>query len=144
MERRLICADNSIWVRVFVDIDLELADEAKSWLRAGIEQIAPALLHYEFSRVLTRYVRNKKITSAVAAGLFDALLDLAIDLADDDELHRRALTLSMSNPGLSGYDAHYLAASERSGAELWTADKGFAAVSRRLGVATRLWVTTRT
>ena len=142
MVHHLICADNSIWIRIFVDIDLALAKEVKGWFNEGIAQIAPTLLHYEFSHVLTRYVRNKKITATIAAGLFDALLDLVIELTDDNELHRRAFALSMSNPGLSGYEAHYLAVSDRSGAELWTADKGLAAISQRLGIATRLWVTT--
>jgi predicted nucleic acid-binding protein len=70
----------------------------------------------------------------------DALLSLSIELIDDDELHRRALAHSLRTPGLSGYDAQFIVVCERSGAELWTADKGLAAISQRLGIATRLWV----
>jgi predicted nucleic acid-binding protein len=110
-------------------------------MNSSVLLVAPDLLHYEFSHVLTRYVRNRKVTPAHAGQLLDALLALKIDLVDDDELHRQSLALSMSNPGLSGYDAQYLAVSERSGAELWTADKGLAAISQGLGLSTRLWIT---
>jgi predicted nucleic acid-binding protein len=140
-EGRTICSDNSIWVRVLVDLDEILVDEAFSWMNSSVLLVAPDLLHYEFSHVLTRYVRNRKVTPAHAGQLLDALLALKIDLVDDDELHRQSLALSMSNPGLSGYDAQYLAVSERSGAELWTADKGLAAISQGLGLSTRLWIT---
>ena len=141
MERRLICADNSIWVRVLVEIDQVLAAEAYEWFEVGAIVLAPNLLHYEFSHVLTRYVRNRVVIPTDGADLLNALLSLDIQLVDDDKLHRRALSFSMGNPGLSGYDAQYLAVSERTGAELWTADKSLAAVSQRLGVQTRLWVT---
>lgn len=139
-EGRLICADNSIWIRVLVDIDDSLVSLVTSWIRDGVAQVAPALLHYEFSHVVTRYVRNRKLAATHGADLLDELLALNIEAVDDDDLHRRALAYSMSHPGLSGYDAQYLAVSERTGAELWTADKGLAAVSQRLGISPRLWV----
>jgi predicted nucleic acid-binding protein len=141
MSSTAICPDNSIWIRVFVDIDPRLAQVASSWIGNGIPLVAPSLVHYEFSHVLTRYVRNRRLAQLFAAELLDAALALDIDVIDNDDIHRLALSHSTSIPGLSGYDAQYLAVCERKGAELWTADKGLAAVSQRLGVATRLWVT---
>lgn len=141
MEGHLICADNSIWVRVMVDIDSTLVAQARSWTQPPVLQVAPALLHYEFSHVLTRYVRNRRVAQIDAVALLDKLLSFDLELVDDDDLHRSALAFSMSNPGLSGYDAQYLAVSERFAAELWTADGRLAQVAQRVGIKTRLWVT---
>lgn len=141
MPSNLICADNSIWIRILVDIDQRLATEASTWFDAGNPLLAPSLLHYEFSHVLTRYTRNRRLSRTYASVLLESLLALEIELIDDDDLHIQALNHSTAHPGLSGYDAQYLAVCCRTGAELWTADKGLAAVSQRLSITTRLWIT---
>jgi predicted nucleic acid-binding protein len=141
MPAPVICADNSIWVRVFIETDEALVEEAFSRIEADVPQVAPALLHYEFSHVLTRYVRNSIVRRADAVVLLDVLMSLKIELLDNDGLHRRALAHSMNYPGLSGYDAQYLSVCEQTGAELWTADKRLAVISQANGIPTRLWVT---
>lgn len=141
MEHRLVCTDSSILVDALAGFDVNLANALHAWTRDDVTLVAPDLIHYEVTHVLTKYVRNKRLVTSHAEATFEALLSLNMTLFDDDELHRTALERAVSNPGLSGYDAQFLAVSERTGAELWTADKGLAAISRRLGVVTRLWVT---
>jgi predicted nucleic acid-binding protein len=141
MPSDLICADNSIWIRIMVDIDRRLAIEASGWFDAGVPMLAPGLLHYEFSHVLTRYTRNRRLSPTYANALLESLLALEIELIDDNDLHIQALKHSTAHPGLSGYDAHYLAVCERTGAELWTADKRLATFAEASDIAARLWVT---
>jgi predicted nucleic acid-binding protein len=140
MEHRLVCTDSSILVDALAGLDVSLTNELHAWAQDEVPLVAPDLIHYEVTHVLTKYVRNKRLAASHAEATFEALLSLNITLIDDDELHRSALESAMSNPGLSGYDAQFLSVSERLRAELWTADKGLATISQRLGVATRLWV----
>jgi predicted nucleic acid-binding protein len=141
MERRPVCPDSSILVDALTNFDESLAAELHSWIFSSVAMIAPDLIHYEFTHVLAKHVRNRRVSLDQASDVMEALFSLPIELIDDDDLHRIALSHALMNPGLSGYDAQFVAVSERFGAELWTADKGLAAVSQRLGVATRLWVT---
>ena len=144
MKRRPICVDSSIWVDSLTGIDISLANEVHTWIVDGLPLIAPDLIHYELGHVLTKRVRNRVVTATHAVDVLNALLTLNVELVDDDELHRRALALSLTTPGLSGYDAQFIAVSERTGAELWTMDKDLAAISQRLGLPTRLWVSAPT
>jgi predicted nucleic acid-binding protein len=141
MKRRQICADSGIWVDGLAGIDQPLAVEVRGWITSGEILVDPALIHYEFTHVLTKHVRNRKMTPDDAKALMHAILTLNINIFDDDALHRRALELSMSHPGLSGYDGHFVALCERTGSELWTADKRLASIAGTNGISTRLWVT---
>ena len=141
MEERRICVDSNILVDALAGIDMMLAEEFKAWVRDGVSLVAPDLIHYEVSHVATKHARNRKLTPTGASELLEAMLSLEIELIDDDGLHRAAIRHSLSISRLSGYDAQFLAVCERSGAELWTADQDFAAISQRLGIPTRLWVT---
>jgi predicted nucleic acid-binding protein len=141
MEPRLICADSNILVDALAVFDAGLADVVRLWIEDEVSLCAPNLIHYEFTHALTKHVRNRRIAPTDAINVMDTILSLNVRLFDDDGLHRRALDLSMTNPGLSGYDGHFMALCERTGAELWTADKRLAAIADANGFPTRLWVT---
>ena len=141
MEHRILCPDSSILVDALAGFDLRLADVFRDWIEAGVPLIAPDLIHYEFTHALTKHVRNRRLALIDATNVMSAVLTLNIRLFDDDDLHRRALELSMSNPGLSGYDGHFVSLCERTGAQLWTMDKRLAEFAEANGTVTRLWVT---
>jgi predicted nucleic acid-binding protein len=141
MERRQICADSGIWIDGLAGIDRALAAEVAGWISSNELLIDPALIRYEFTHVLTKHVRNRKMTPENAMALMRVILTLEINLVDDDVLHQRALELSIANPGLSGYDGHFVALCERTGSELGTADKRLAMFARANGISTRIWVT---
>ncbi len=95
----------------------------KEWHESGHPLVAPALLYYEVTNAIRRYVVHGELTSQEASELLDVSLSLDITLYDDDELHRRALQLAEQFSLPATYDSHYLALSERFGAEFWTADR---------------------
>jgi len=93
------------------------------WHEAERPVVAPALLYYEVTNALRRYVAQGELLPQEAAELLDVALRLDIALYGDAELHRRALKLAEILSLLAAYDAHYLALAERMGAEFWTADR---------------------
>jgi len=85
--------------------------------------VAPALLYYEITNALHRYVRRGQLSALEAADSLDVALNLHIDLHREDDLHHHAMRIAGAFGLPACYDAHYLALAERLGAEFWTADE---------------------
>jgi predicted nucleic acid-binding protein len=141
MDRLLNCADSRAWFDALSGVDRARSDVIRSWTRDATPSVAPGFIHYEFTHIPTKRARRREMNPDAAAALMESLLSLDINPVDDDDLHRRALYFSASTPGLSGYDGHFVALCEHTGAELWTADKKLASFAIQLGVRTRLWLT---
>src|SRR3990172_8204488 len=93
------------------------------WEDDGNHIIAPALLYYEVTNVLFRYMTQKILTREMVYAALRASLALPITLIEDPELHELAALTPERFDLKAAYDAHYLALAERSGAELWTTDE---------------------
>lgn len=119
----------------------DLDQHFNGWLHEGRRVSAPTLVHFEVPNSLVKYVRSGAISADQSHRMLEAFLNLPLELIDDDRLHIESLELANQIDRFSVYDAHFLAVARRVGAELWTADKGLAAISQRLGLPTRLWST---
>ncbi len=127
--RNSVCLDASFIVRMLVGPE-PLAQQAESlwatWVHQGRMLVAPALLYFEVSNALFRYVKAGKLPFTLVRNLLDAALDLGIRLYSDPDLHREALALAHELRLPAAYDAHYLALARRLNAEFWTADRRLA------------------
>jgi predicted nucleic acid-binding protein len=104
------------------------------WDEQAATIIAPALLFYEVTNVLFRYMKHNIFTREMAYAALDASLALPIILIEDIELHQLAAVAAERFGLKAAYDAHYLALAERSGAELWTTDEKLYKKMQALGV----------
>ena len=125
-----ICVDASLVVRLLQGSagGASVAGVWRSWLAEGRPLVAPALLFYEVTNALRRYVVAGEMTGDGAAQALGLAMALPVQLHEDADLHQRALEMAARFGLPAAYDAHYLALAEQLGAEFWTAD-------RRLGHA---------
>ncbi len=131
-----LCVDASVVVRLLVAAPgSERVHRCwVQWEEQDRVLMAPSLILYEITNALYRYERAGHLTRDEARHALGAALDLRIRLVEDAALHQEAAVLAWDLDLPSTYDAHYLAAARRSGAELWTADRRLAdRVGTRLG-----------
>lgn len=98
---------------------------ARSWVRSGIQPVAPYLMPVEVTNALYRRVVLRQVPILAATELLGVFLGTGIELREPAGLHRRAMELAARLNQDSVYDAHYLALAETMDCELWTADERF-------------------
>lgn len=119
-----VCVDAGILVRLLTgQDDGTIRRRWERWRVEGRSLIAPLLLRYEVTNALHRLRGADALSDSVARAALRSALDLPVDLADEPELHLAALTVAARFRLPAAYDAHYLALSEREGAEFWTTDR---------------------
>jgi predicted nucleic acid-binding protein len=91
--------------------------------------MAPPLLKHELVNALSVAVRRRRITPEDAVLAWDAFVGLGILFADIDRLGRSVLALS-SIPGVTAYDATYVAVAESYGCTCYTLDRKLVTVLR--------------
>jgi len=99
-----------------------------TWLDGSRPLVAPTLLYYEVSNAIHRYLVHGYLLPQAADEALIAALSLDISLYEDQDLHHRSLKLARRFSLPATYDAHYLALSERLGAEFWTVDRRLARI----------------
>ncbi len=131
------CVDASLVVRLVVSGDADPAVAAlwRDWLAEGADPAAPALLGYEVTNALRRYVASEVLEPAEGAAALDAMLGLGIELVYDEQLHGEALALADRLGLPATYDAHYLALAERLGDGFFTGDARLARAAGDASVA---------
>jgi len=133
MRRSPICVDASFVLELVISggYRSSVVQLWSGWHETGRPVVAPAVLQYEVSRALARYVAQGELLPDEAAQALEAALGLGITPYDDAGLHRLALELAgrLSLPTANA--AHYLALAERLGAEFWTTDRNLAQAVRR-------------
>lgn len=113
------------------DSDLARAKWAE-WADDDVEVVVPVLALYEFVSTARQRTRRGLLTVPESEQVLDQLLDLPLVVFDSVDLHRAALSLSVSLEIASAYDAHYLALAAAGDCEFWTADaRLYNAVSAR-------------
>lgn len=120
-----LCVDASLVIRLLVQAAESSAISGlwAEWKTAGRRLVAPALLYFEISNALHRYVVSGHLTSEEADEALEIALALDIRLHYDADLHRQAVALARQLKLPAVYDAHYLALAQRLNSELWTADQ---------------------
>lgn len=91
--------------------------------------VAPPLLVHELFSALSVAVRRRRITVEDALSAWDAFADLGILIVEPGRYGRSILALS-SLPGVTAYDASYVALAESCGCACYTADKKLVAALR--------------
>lgn len=120
-----LCVDASVVVRLLVDAPESERVHAlwQGWHSAGCTLWSPALLHYEVANAVYRYEQAGELTSNEVQQVLGAALALPVRLSGESSLHVDAVLLARRLGLKATYDAHYLALSERLGAEFWTCDR---------------------
>lgn len=119
----MICVDTSVLIRVLTNTaGPETVEAWDQWRARPGQMVAPSLLHFELSNVLHQYARAGIFQGDAVDRMVALAFRLPIEIVDDDDLHREALTAARRLGIASVYDAHYLALAERLGIALVTAD----------------------
>ncbi|HEY7031834.1 MAG TPA: type II toxin-antitoxin system VapC family toxin [Thermomicrobiales bacterium] len=120
----LLCCDANVVVHFVTGADGGAAQELwRQWRAERRRVIAPLLLCYEVTNALHRLRRSGQATDAGVAEYLRIALMMPIEYATEHSLHDRAMQMAFRFNRPASYDAHYLALSEREGAEFWTADQ---------------------
>ncbi|HZQ07286.1 MAG TPA: type II toxin-antitoxin system VapC family toxin [Anaerolineae bacterium] len=138
-----VVLDANIGVALIVKLPYStLAEElVERWQTADARILVPMLWHYEVVSALRKALAANLISNEdVAIGL-NALFQLGVQPIEPSlELHRTALTWAARLKQIVVYDAHYLALSEREGAEFWTADQQLARRALDAGASWVRWL----
>jgi predicted nucleic acid-binding protein len=119
------CVDASFLVRMLVRQETSDAVEAVwlQWREQERRVVAPALLTFEVTNALYRYVVAGRLGAEKARfALENILSDFDIEIVTSPRLDALALERALEFGLKASYDAHYLAVSELEEAEFWTAD----------------------
>lgn len=128
-----LCIDASVLIHWLVPqrTDPHIYELVDGWIEDGVELIGPALLASEVVSVLRYQVYKGTIESADADRIVWLFLRLGIRRIDNVMLYRRAFELATRFGHERAYDAHYLAAAEHEGCDVWTADRKLYESTRR-------------
>lgn len=121
----LACVDASLIVRTlvpgpFTDRALALMD---TWRRDEVTLNAPALLAFEVTSVLRRYVYLRKISPSHGERVFDGFRKMDIRLSHRQGIFPLAWELARRLNRPRAYDTAYLAHAQLNNCQFWTADE---------------------
>ncbi len=105
----------------------------------GYQYSAPGLWWYEVTSVIHRYLFHGLITEKLAFTALD-LLTVELDFQKIEVTERSAFDWATRMRRKAAYDGFYLAAAEKLGADLWTADRALANNARQAGVNWVHWM----
>lgn len=120
-----VCVDASVLIHWLVpqQSDPHVQDMVDGWLEDGVELIGPALLFSEVISVLRLQAYKGTMETADVERIVRLFLRLGIRRVENFTLYQRAFELASRFGHPRAYDAHYLAAAEQEGCELWTMDR---------------------
>lgn len=119
-----VCVDASVLIRWLVpqQADPFVYELVDGWIEDGVELVGPALLFSEVISVLRLQAHKGTMDAEDVDRIVWLFLRLGIRRIDNFTLYRRAFELATRFGHARAYDAHYLAAAEQEGCDLWTAD----------------------
>lgn len=111
------------------------------WEREDKRILAPSLLFYDISNILSAYVRQGVLSTRTVKAILASCRSLPIHLVDEPELHIRSLEMAERYVLPLGCDPHYLALAEKLDKELWTYDRRLAVAVNQAGAVPRVrWI----
>jgi predicted nucleic acid-binding protein len=111
------------------------------WEREDRRILAPSLLFYDISNILSAYVRQGVLSARTVQTILQAARSLPVHLIDEPDIQIRALALSERLNLPLGCDPHYLALADKLDKELWTYDRRLAVAVNQPGMAPRVrWI----
>ena len=136
MSDKKLVIDASVVAKIF--FKEEVGENADGLLDLHLDLHAPLLLVYEFSSVLTSWVRRKLATADEAKQIRLGFRQLDLEFHHSNTLLDEAFEVAL-NTGLAIYDATYIALADQLNVPLLTADQRLtnALAQSRYAVATR-------
>jgi predicted nucleic acid-binding protein len=131
----LVCVDASFIIRTLVPASFtnEALALLETWRRENATLVAPALLAFEVTSTLRRYVHLKRLSPAQGERAFEDFLRINIRLSHQRGIFPLAWRLAKQLDRPRAYDTAYLALAQLRGCEFWTADERlYNAVSKEL------------
>ncbi len=111
------------------------------WEREDKRILAPTLLFYDISNILSAYVRQGVLSVRTVQAILASCRSLPVHLVDEPDLHIHALQMSERYVLPLGCDPHYLALAEKLDKELWTYDRRLAMAVNQVGTVPRVrWI----
>lgn len=127
MNNSMVCVDAGPVIHLVVFPDhIVVQDLWVQWNKNKQSIVAPSLLHYEVTNALYRYQKQELLGAKTVDIALRAALALPIELINDPQLHKRAISIASKFNLPAAYDTHYLALAEWLGVEFWTLDKRLA------------------
>lgn len=121
----LVCVDASLIIHTLVPASL--TDEALSllerWRQENTTLIAPALLAFEVTSTLRRYVYLERISPTHGEKAVENFLRINIRLSHQRGIFPLTWRLAKQLDRPRAYDTAYLALAQLRGCEFWTADE---------------------
>ncbi len=137
----MIDASVGVWYVLPALARIDVLARVEAWIEAATPLSAPALWRPEVVSGVRSAVFGGQLRQDLAVIAVGALIDLNVALLPlDDELCRAALDWAARLHQRRAYDAFYVAAAEREGLELWTADQRLAHAARIAGASWVRWI----
>jgi predicted nucleic acid-binding protein len=120
-----VCVDASLILRTLVPEALTEQTLAllTNWRREQIVLIAPALLAFEVTATLRRYVHFNRIAPSQGERAFEQFLQMDIRLSHRHTIFPLAWQLAKQFRRPTAYDTAYLALAQLTNCDFWTADE---------------------
>lgn len=123
--KSVVCVDASLMVRTLVPgsfTEQALALVA-TWRREQVMLVAPALLAFEVTATLRRYVHFQRIMPAQGEKAFEQFLQIDLRLSHRQRIFPLAWALAKQFHRPTAYDTVYLALAQLNHCDFWTADE---------------------
>ncbi|MSP14435.1 MAG: PIN domain-containing protein [Chloroflexi bacterium] len=120
-----VCIDANLVVRVLTpgQESAQAIALIEAWQQAGHSLIAPALLAFEVTSTLRRFVHLQAITPSQGEQAFARFLQFPIRLSARRSIFPLAWRFSQELHLPRAYDTAYLALAQLQGCDFWTADE---------------------
>jgi predicted nucleic acid-binding protein len=121
----LVCVDANLILRTLVPGPLSERALAllETWGREKTTLVAPALLAFEVTSTLRRFVHLKHISADHGERAFESFLRINIRLSHQRGIFPLAWRLAQQFDRPRAYDTAYLALAQLRGCAFWTADE---------------------
>jgi predicted nucleic acid-binding protein len=120
-----VCVDASLIIRTLVPEPLteQALTLLAKWRREQATLLAPALLAFEVTATLRRYVHFKRIAPSQGEKAFDQFLSMDVRLSHRRGIYPLAWALAKQLNRPTAYDTAYLALAQLYHCDFWTADE---------------------
>lgn len=121
---RVLCIDTSVWIPYLVPevYQIQARTLVTEALSLNIRLVTPAFAWAEVGFVLRKKTRIGVITKEEAQGFFEDFCELPIDYIEEETIRVKSWEIAEEYGLYTLYDAAFLACSEMTSAEFWTAD----------------------
>ena len=139
--RLVIDASLAVWAVVPAIAPFDTLALIRGWREENVQLLSPSLFLSESTSAIRRLVYSGLISAEEGTNALTDLLDLAVDIIQENDEHcKAAFRWAELLDQAKAYDGFYLAVTEESGIELWTADERLARSAQVRNIDWVRWV----